>query len=170
VGLGETGAEQVFVTLRDNLEGQYASEGLVHIDEAPGTPTTRRASFNAVRRLAKNWEQVMGWRREQRENERRARLHDAVAIMETGEARTARAKFALARGLVHGAQDAYAQAPRSSRIRKRLLRRLARVRALVASRRTALVWHTAYARWQRGLAAERRLEVEALKARIAAAP
>jgi hypothetical protein len=170
VGLGEAGAEQVFVTLRDNLEGQYASEGLVHIDEAPGTPTTRRASFDAVRRLATNWDQVMGWRREQRENERRAWLCEAVAIVEAGEARTARAKFALARRLVHGAQDAYAQAPRSSRIRKRLLRRLARVRAVVAGRRTALLWHTAYARWQRGLAAEHRLAVEALKARIAATP
>jgi hypothetical protein len=112
----------------------------------------------------------MGWRREQRENERRARFCDAVAIAEAGEARTARWKFALARGLVHGAQDAYAQAPRSSRIRKRLLRRLARVRAVVAGRRTALLWHTAYARWQRSLAAEHRLAVEALKARIAGTP
>jgi hypothetical protein len=38
----------------------------------------------------------------------------------------------------------------------------------VAGRRTALLWHTAYARWQRGLAAEHRLAVEELKARIAA--
>jgi hypothetical protein len=170
VGLGEVGAEQVFVTLRDNLEGEYASEGLVHIDGGPDTPTTRRASFDAVRRLATNWDQVMGWRREQRENEQGARLCDAVAVVEAGEARTARTKFALARDLVHEAQDAYAQAPRSTRIRKRLLRRLARVRALVAGRRTALLWHTAYARWQRGLAADHRLAVEDLKARIAASP
>jgi hypothetical protein len=38
---------------------------------------------------------------------------------------------------------------------------------MVAGRRTALLWHSAYARWQRGRAAERRLTVEALKARIA---
>ncbi|HMJ95220.1 MAG TPA: hypothetical protein VK486_05170 [Thermoleophilaceae bacterium] len=170
VGLGEAGAEQVFVTLRDNLEGEYASEGLVHIDGGPGTPTTRRPSFDAVRRLATNWDQVMGWRRDQRENERLAQEYESVAILEAGEARTARAKFALARVRVHGAQDAYAQAPRSARVRKRLLQRLARVRALVAGRRTALLWHTAYSRWQRQRAAGHRLAAEALKAQIAAAP
>ncbi len=167
MGLGEAGAEQVFVTLRDNLEGEYASEGLVHIDGGPGTPTTRRPSFHAVRRLATGWDQVMGWRREQRENERLAQLYDTVATLEAGKARAARAKFALARVLVHDAQDAYAQAPRSARVRKRLLRRVARVRALVAGRRTALLWHTAYGRWQRGRAAGHRLAVEELKAQIA---
>ena len=170
VGLGEAGAEQVFVTLRDNLDGEYASEGLVHSDGAPGTPTTRRPSFDAVRRLATGWDQVMGWRREQRENERLVQLYEAVATLEAGKARAARGKFALARVLVHEAQDAYAHAPRSARVRKRLLRRLARVHALVAGRRTALLWHTAYGRWQRGRAAEHRLAVEGLKARIAAAP
>jgi len=170
VGLGEAGAAQVFVTLRDNLEGEYASEGLVDIDRGPDTPTTRRASFDAVRRLATGWDQVMAWRREQRENERLAQLSEAVATLEAGDARTARAKFALARQLVHEAKDAYAQAPRSARLRKRLLLRLARVHALVAARRTSLLWHTAYSRWQRGRAAEHRLAVEGLKARIAGAP
>jgi hypothetical protein len=170
VGLGEAGAEQVFVTLRDNLEGQYASEGLVHIDDVPDTPTTRRPSFDAVRRLATNWDQVMGWRRDQRENERLAQVCETVATLEAGEARTARAKFALARGLAHGAQNAYARAPRSARVKKRLKRRLARVRALVAGRRTALLWHTAYSRWQRERAAGHRLAADALKAQIAGVP
>ena len=169
VGLGEAGAEQVFVTLRDNLEAEYASEGLVHIDGGPETPTTRRASFDAVRRLATGWDQVMAWRREQRENERLALLYQAAATLEAGEARTARAKYALARTLVHEAQDTYGQA-RSARVRKRLLRRVARARALLAGRRTALLWHTAYSRWQRGRAAEHRLAVETLKAQIAGAP
>jgi hypothetical protein len=170
VGLGEAGAEQVFVTLRDNLEGEYASEGLVHIDGGPDTPTTRRSSFEAVRRLATGWDQVMAWRRDQRENERLVAVHQAVATLEAGEARTARAKFALARTLVHEAQDTYERAPRSTRVRKRLLRRVARVRALVAGRRTALLWHTAYARWERERAEGHRLAVEALKAQIAGSP
>ena len=38
VGLGEAGAEQVFVTLRDNLDGEYASEGLVTHRLARRTP------------------------------------------------------------------------------------------------------------------------------------
>jgi len=166
VGLGEAGAEQVFVTLRDNLEAEYASEGLVHIDGGPEAPTTRRESFDAVRRLATGWDQVMAWRREQREKERLAQLYQTVATLEAGEARTARAKYALARKLVHEAQDAYGRA-RSARVRKRLVRRVARARALLAGRRTALLWHTAYSRWQRGRAAEHRLAVETLKAQIA---
>jgi hypothetical protein len=170
VGLGEVGAEQVFVTLRDNLDGEYASEGLVHIDSAPGAAATRRESFAAVRRLATNWDQLMAWRREQRENERLVQLYEAVASVEAGQARIARVKFEQARVLVHAAQDAFADAPRSARVQKRLLRRLARARALVAGRRTALLWHSAYARWQRGRAAERRLAVDALKAQIAGTP
>ncbi|MGH2712641.1 MAG: hypothetical protein ACRDM7_01915 [Thermoleophilaceae bacterium] len=51
--LVDAGAEQVFVTLRDNLWGEYLSEGLVHIDESrPDYPAVRRASFDAVRGLA----------------------------------------------------------------------------------------------------------------------
>jgi hypothetical protein len=170
VGLGEVGAEQVFVTLRDNLEGEYATEGLVHIDGPPDLATTRRASFAAVTRLVTNWEQLMGWRREQRENERLAQMHQAIASVEAGEARIARVKYAQARAQVHDAQDAFADAPKSAGARKRLLRRLARARALLAGRRTALLWHRGYARWQRGRAAEHSLAVAALKAQIAGTP
>jgi len=167
LGLGEVGAEQVFVTLRDNLEGEYASEGLVHIDAGPGDPATRRASFAAVRRLVTNWDELMGWRRQQREHERLVQLYLAVAAVEAGQARIARGKFEQARELVHTAQDAFASAPRSARVQKRLLRRLARTRALVAGRRTALFWHRAYSRWQRTRADEHRLAADALKAQIA---
>jgi hypothetical protein len=170
VGLGEAGAEQVFVTLRDNLDGEYATEGLVHIEPTPDAAATRRAAFAAVQRLTANWDQVMAWRHEQRENERLVQLYLAVASVESGEARIARVKYQQARALVHEAQDAFADAPRSARAQKRLLRRLARTRALLAGRRTALLWHRAYSRWQRGRAAERRLAVEALKAQIAGTP
>jgi hypothetical protein len=76
-------------------------------------------------------------------------------------------KFQQARALVHEAQDAFADAPRSGRVQKRLLRRLARVRALVAGRRTALFWHRSYSRWQRGRGAAYGAAAEALKAQIA---
>lgn len=50
--LSRAGAEQVFVTLRDNLWGEYLSEGLVHIDESrPDYPAARRVAFDAVRAL-----------------------------------------------------------------------------------------------------------------------
>jgi hypothetical protein len=51
--LAEAGAAQVFVTLRDNLWGEYLSEGIVHIDESrPDYAARRRPSFAAVRNLA----------------------------------------------------------------------------------------------------------------------
>jgi hypothetical protein len=51
--LVRAGAGQVFVTLRDNLWGEYLSEGLVHIDEAlPDYPAARRPAFDVVRFLS----------------------------------------------------------------------------------------------------------------------
>ena len=82
--LGEAGAEQVFVTLRDNGGGAYASEGLVHMDEPPAGATTRRGSFYAVRRLATNWDPLMAWRREEPRSEQGARLYEAVAAFVVG--------------------------------------------------------------------------------------
>jgi hypothetical protein len=50
------GADQVFVTLRDNLWGEYLSEGLVHIDESvPTYPATRRPAFEVSRGLSDEW-------------------------------------------------------------------------------------------------------------------
>jgi hypothetical protein len=167
LGLGEAGAEQVFVTLRDNLDGEYASEGLVHIDSGPDATAARRQSFAAVSRLAANWDQLMAWRREQRENERLAQVYSAAASIEAGQARIARLKFAQARALVHEAQQAFAGARGSARVKERLLRRLTRVRALVAGRRTALFWYRSYSRWLHGRAAAHWAAAETLKAQIA---
>ena len=158
VGLGEAGAPQVFVTLRDNPElgAQYVSEGLVG-----------RASFAAVQRLVQNWDQVMAWRDEQRENEREQRLEQAAAAISATEARSARAKFRVARLRVHAAQDDVARPHGSRKTKTRLTRRLARARAMLAGRRTMLLWHSAHARWHSDRANERGQAVELLKQRIA---
>jgi len=167
VGLGELGAPQIFVTLRDNLEGEYASEGLEHINDAAGHAVSRRESFATVQRLVDNWDQLMTWREEQRENEREQRVQQAAAAVSASEARTARAKFRDARLRVHAAQDELAR-PRLLRTTKaRLRRRLARARALLAGRRTVLLWHSAHARWHSERAYERGVAVELLKQRIA---
>jgi hypothetical protein len=51
--LARAGAGQVFVTLRDNLWGEYLSEGLVHVDESlPDYPAARRPAFEVVRALS----------------------------------------------------------------------------------------------------------------------
>jgi hypothetical protein len=171
LGLGEAGAGQVFVTLRDNLGGPYATEGLVHIDAAaPGAPAARRGSFASVLRLVTHWDEFVAWRRQQREYERQAQQYRTVASVEAGQARSARAKCQLARALVKEAQRAVARAPHSSRIQKRMLRRLERAKALLAGRRVALLWHGAYSRWQRNRAYEHAVAAELLKQRIAGSP
>jgi hypothetical protein len=167
VGLGEAGAPEVFVTLRDNLEGEYASEGLEHIDEAAGNAVTRRESFAAVQRLVDNWDQLMAWRDEQRENEREQRVQQAAAAVSASEARSARAKFKEARLRVHDAQDELARPRLSKKDAARLTRRLARARAMLAGRRTMLLWHSAHARWHSERAYERGVAVGLLKQRIA---
>jgi hypothetical protein len=54
--LTAAGADQVFVTLRDNLWGEYLSEGLVHIDESnPSYPAVRRPAFEAVLHMSAEW-------------------------------------------------------------------------------------------------------------------
>ncbi len=158
VGLGEAGAPEVFVTLRDNPElgPQYVSEGLVG-----------RASFTAVQRLARNWDQVMAWREDQRVNEREQWLEQTAAALSAGEATSARVKFRDARLRVHEAQDDVARRHRSRRVKARLARRLARARALLAGRRAVLLWHSAHARWHAERAYERGAAVELLKLRIA---
>ena len=60
----------------------------------------------------------MAWRREQRENERLVQLYLAVASVEADQARIARVKFEQARALVHDAQGAFADAPRSARVQQ----------------------------------------------------
>jgi hypothetical protein len=58
--LAKAGASQIFITLRDNLYGEYLSEGLVHVDaKRPGDPATRRTAFRAVRDLAIRWDPVL---------------------------------------------------------------------------------------------------------------
>jgi hypothetical protein len=159
VGLGEAGAPQVFVTLRDNPElgAQYVSEGLIG-----------RQSFAAVQRLVQNWDQVMTWRAEQRVNEREQRTEQAAAVLWATQARSARVKFRDARLRVHAAQDEVARPRASTRVKVRLTRRLARARAMLAGRRTLLLWQSAHARWHFERAYERAQAVELLKQRIAA--
>jgi hypothetical protein len=54
--LTAAGADQVFVTLRDNLWGEYLSEGLVHIDESvPTYPAARRPALEVTRDLSGEW-------------------------------------------------------------------------------------------------------------------
>ena len=140
MGLGEAGAKQVFVTLRDNApRGRIRSEGLVHIDETPGGayPVTRRESFDAVRRLVDELGSADGLA------PRAARAASRSSASEQGEGRACRASDARSardnvprrRALrVHRGQDELAtQAQRPARGRRPACSsRLDRARALLA--------------------------------------
>jgi hypothetical protein len=97
--LAKAGASQIFITLRDNLYGEYLSEGLVHIDDAdPSYPARRRPSFRAVRDLAIKWDPTTYTRsgareqlRERGELQRRAETsseagHPLAAAVQSGAA------------------------------------------------------------------------------------
>ena len=71
--LGQAGAGQIFVTLRDNLWGEFLSEGIVHLDESqPTYPAARRPAFGVVRDLAIKWDPALYTRSGAREQEREA--------------------------------------------------------------------------------------------------
>jgi hypothetical protein len=152
VGLGEVGAEQVFVTLRDNLGGAYASEGVEHIEETAGYPVTRRPSFQAVRRLVDSWDQLMAWRAEQREQERLERAHGERLSLLRVELKISRKRLRSAR-LLH----------------RHLLRRgrPERGEALVAEARAELGWRRAFAGLERARARMATLAAAELRSRIA---
>jgi hypothetical protein len=79
LGLAEAGAEQIFVTLRDEGTADYAAEGLTHIDEQPPYGSHRRPAFEAVRRFGERWPMIPEWRARQHEHERSAAVADALA-------------------------------------------------------------------------------------------
>jgi hypothetical protein len=101
--LARAGASQIFVTLRDNLYGEYLSEGLVHIDQAPpGDPAIRRPAFAIVRDFAITWDPVVYLRSGAREHLREARgLDRAAAGAEAGREVGA----AIQRGAAEGHEE-----------------------------------------------------------------
>jgi hypothetical protein len=73
LSLAEAGADEVFVTLRDNLDGRFASEGVVDLDDHSPFAARRKPAFIAVRRLVDRWDELLAARAEQRRAEEAAR-------------------------------------------------------------------------------------------------
>jgi hypothetical protein len=170
LGLGEAGAPEVFVTLHDGgLDGEYATEGLERIDDTGGGDyaITRRPSFDAVRRVVTDWDQLMAWRAEQREHEQDQRVEQGKAALWTSEARAARDKFRQARLHVHAVQDDLARPGMPAKTAARIVRRLDRARALLAGRRAAQAWKGAIAGWHARRAYDHGVAVALLKQQIA---
>jgi hypothetical protein len=72
LSLAEAGADEVFVTLRDNLEGRFASEGVVDLADHSPFAARRKPAFSAVRRLVDHWGELLTARADQRQAEEAA--------------------------------------------------------------------------------------------------
>jgi hypothetical protein len=144
LSLAEAGAAEVFVTLRDNLDGGFASEGVVDIeDHAPFTPR-RKPSFAAVRRLVDRWDELLAARAEQRQAEEAARLElAAVAAYRLQAAGYRAAAHPLAAKLMR-LRARHRRARRES-VRKRLARQIDRTSLSLRRRRGQAIFVRAMA-------------------------
>jgi hypothetical protein len=136
--LTEAGAQQVFVTLRDNadLEPNYVHEGVERIGAAPGFDAQHRPAFAAVGDFARRWPEIRALLASQRAHEHRA--GELVGLVQLDEARLARARSARAdvraalnatRRVIVRARSARATPRRRARLRaaKRLAPKLRRL-------------------------------------------
>jgi hypothetical protein len=102
--LAEAGAERIFVTLRDNLEGAWASEGVLGLHETPGFPAAHKPAYGAVQRLAQNWDLVMALRAAAREQLFREAVLKIQAQASDRKARSARSRLRRLRAAAKRAQ------------------------------------------------------------------
>jgi hypothetical protein len=144
LSLAEAGADEVFVTLRDNLDGGFASEGVVDLDDHAPFAARRKPAFAAVRRLVDRWGELLAARGEQRLALESARVEEAF----TAEWR---ARGAFYRAVTRGAQAKLASvrlrywAARRQRARIRLRRQIERAALSVRELRSHTGWAKAAA-------------------------
>jgi hypothetical protein len=125
LNLAEAGADQVFVTLRDWGEREWASEGVVDMQNSGDFAVRRKPAFDAVRRFAGDWPSIVEWRARQHLHERRSATAEGLAASSELRGRALRRS-----------RDQAGAALRAERRRLRHLRaRRARARAAASSRR-----------------------------------
>ena len=157
LSLAEAGAEQVFVTLHDWGEGEWASEGVASIAGDGDYAVRRKPAFDAVRRFADEWPSIGEWRRAQHAHERLAEAAGGLASSDDVRVRALTRSRADARGAL------IAESRRLRRARAAVRRaRAAGARRLRAGARTR-------ARRVRGLRAELRRVERDLREAVAAA-
>jgi hypothetical protein len=168
LALAAAGADQVFVTLRDNLWGRFLSEGVVAIDEASPQFARRKPAFAAVRRLADRWPALAPAYAERRHHADAARAMQALAA---AAARNVAAQRRLARATrvrLRRARSRHRRALRSDAVtstsRARIRSQVARATADLRERRTGVGWAKASAADYRA-----RATLNALRARELAA-
>jgi hypothetical protein len=144
LSLAEAGAAEVFVTLRDNLDGGFASEGVVDIEDQAPFAVRRKPSFTAVRRLVDRWDELLAARVEQRRAEEAARLQLAAAATYRGQAAGYRAAARPLAAKLSRLRLRYRSARRDS-VRARLARQIDRTSLALRRRRSAAIFVRAMA-------------------------
>jgi hypothetical protein len=144
LSLAEAGAAEVFVTLRDNLDGGFASEGVADIEDVAPFAVRRKPAFAAVRRLVDRWDELIAARAEQRRALEVARFELARAagwrLQAAGyraAARSASAKLARLRWRFALARREY--------VRARLAREIDRAWLALRRQRSGTGWSRAIA-------------------------
>jgi hypothetical protein len=144
LSLAEAGADEIFVTLRDNLDGGFASEGVVDIDYGAPFAVRRKPAFAAVRRLVDRWDELIAARAEQRSAEEAARRemeqsagYRVLAAGHRAAAGPLRAKLARLRARYRRA--------RREQVRIRLAREVFKTDMLLRNRRSDTGWARAIA-------------------------
>jgi len=144
LALAEAGAGEVFVTLRDNLDGAFASEGVVALGGGPAFAARRKPAFGAVRRLVDRWDELVAMRAEQREHEEAARRDQGLAAAARADVQARRLVVGKARWKLTLARlrHRFAWRPRP---KARLRRRVDRARLALRRRRDEVGWARAIA-------------------------
>ena len=144
LSLGEAGAAEVFVTLRDNLDGGFASEGVVDIEDQAPFAVRRKPSFAAVRRLVDRWDELIAARAEQRRAEESALFELGRAVPWRLQAAGLRAGAGLLNAKLARLRARFWLARREY-VRERLSREIARTSLRLRRTRSSIGWSRAAA-------------------------
>jgi hypothetical protein len=144
LSLAEAGADEVFVTLRDNLHGGFASEGVASIAEQAPHPVRRKPAFAAVRRLVDRWGELTAARAEQRHHEGAVLVANAQAAAADLNVRAQRALARAARRRLSRLRARHRRAVRPS-AQARLRAQVARAARTMRDRRSGVGWAKASA-------------------------
>ena len=150
LALAEGGADEVFVTLRDeaflpnSFFDRFLSEGVVAIADAPPYTARRRPAFAAVRRLVDNWAALFAAHTERRMHEEAIQQLQPLAAWAARNVRAQRKLFRAARGRLIRLKARYRLARRPA-ARARLRRQVARATLTLRDRRSGVGWAQASA-------------------------
>jgi hypothetical protein len=144
LSLAEAGADEVFVTLRDNLDGGFASEGVVDIEDHSPFAARRKPAFTAVRRLVDRWGELLAARAEQRRAEEAARLQLEAAAAYRRQAAGYRAAARPLAAKLRRLRERRHRA-RRERVRARLAREIERTSLKLRRRRGQAIFVRAMA-------------------------